>query len=138
MELRWKQCICEVEGGSEMRLDGMFATVSDAKHAVERLNQRGYIQEDLTVAMNHEVRAQLDLDFEADLAAPSQGADERVSFGESFRNMMSFDEVYAREDGSEFKLPSRYHKDIAKGRVGVFINTDAENPTKRRLDSLRE
>ena len=53
------------------------------------------------------------------------------------KQVMSLDENYVRGEGTSFKLPSRDHKDVMKGKIGVYINTDAENPVKRILDSLK-
>lgn len=124
-------------GGVGMRLDGMYSDVEGAKLAVVRLKDQGYIRDDLTVVVNLANRKQVADKFEVELAVPEREIKKGTSVMDLLRQMMSLDEVYVRDEGTSFKLPSRDHKDIMKGKIGVYINTDAENPTKRILDSLR-
>lgn len=120
-----------------MRLDGMYSDVESAKLAVVRLTDRGYIQEDLTIVVNLAKREKVASKFDVELAIPERELKTGLSVTDLVKQVMSLDENYVRDGGTSFKLPSRDHKDIMKGRIGVYINTDAENPTKRILDSLK-
>lgn len=125
------------EGGVGMRLDGMYSDVESAKLAVVRLTGQGYIQEDLTVVVNLENQEKVASKFDVELAVSEREIKKKTSVMDFIKQVMSLDENYVRGEGTSFKLPSRDHKDVMKGKIGVYINTDAENPVKRILDSLK-
>lgn len=120
-----------------MRLEGMYSTIEEAGQGVEGLKNQGYTHHDITVAMNRETREQLDIAVDAEIATHEGNKVESV--WESIKNFFTLDDVYERlGDDTDVNIPSEYAEDIQRGKIAVFINSDAQKMDPFDPDSPEE
>lgn len=113
------------------RVEGVYATVEEARAAVERLKDQGYSRDQISIVANADVRRsfsyQTDVDVSTDAGAGMGVGSDNRSVWEKIKDSFTMDENYnaadyatAGGDASTDPL-SGYHEEIERGSVVVLV-----------------
>ena len=108
-----------------MRLEGMYSTIEKAEEGIERLLHQGFSADDVTIVMSQETRDRLNAGLDANIAINNPSVDNSV-WGR-VKQRFTGDEVYKRlVDETDVKVPKSDAKYIRRGKIAVFLNSNAK------------
>ena len=113
------------------KVEGLYPSVEEAVQAVDRLREKGYTDEDITIVSNEEVRDRLLSSTDAEITSEEDDAahsDEPRSFWDSIKNAFTLTEPKPGEsnDDNEENLVNEYREEIKQGYLIVLVNANAE------------